>query len=205
MKKVMSPRSGGRGALRFLLEGVGRNTTSAWTSSRASHTEFGRQQQSDEDGGTEFRAPPSLPRPDEGPHEIPTRPTRFSTVHGTSDVQEHQVRRAAVPPLALSPPPPAPPTHSAPVNVAANLTCLVGRDRFWPIHFGPSLFDQFWPIQFWPKLVFQWFHVRSPFGWGGKPRKSGGPQGWRAQKFCACFFPLPLPFRFFCLSLVVNT
>ena len=23
-----------------------------------------------------------------------------------------------------------------------------GRDRFWPIHFCPSLFDQFWPIQF---------------------------------------------------------
>ena len=62
----------------------------------------------DEDGGTELRSHLSLAWPqrsNEGPPQIPAWPPRFCTIHSSPDVQGLQVRRAAVPPLALPPPP----------------------------------------------------------------------------------------------------
>ena len=55
-----------------------------------------------------------------GTSSNPAWPPRFCTIHSSPDVQGHQVRRAAVPPLALPPPPIAPLPPCAPADVAAN-------------------------------------------------------------------------------------
>ena len=66
------------------------------------------------------------------------------------------------------------------------------------IHFGPV---HFWPIRFWPICVFCGFTICAARK-GGGPEGWWGPDGWEAQNF-ALFFPLPLHFRSFCLSLCV--
>ena len=88
-----------------------------------------------------------------------------------------------------------------------------GQSNFGHLGFGPANFgqNQFWPIQFWPihfgPIHFWIWCVSWRQRVGPKPRKKSGPEGWGAEGWgaqnFALLFPLPPPFRSFCLSLGV--